>query len=272
MSEITIRKSVESSRGKVFYWIGKNNDPSAECLFFLHGLTADHTLFDKQIEHFGKRYTVIAWDAPAHGESRCYNDFSYANGAEDIMNILSAEQIHTAFMVGQSMGGYFAQALLLKYPQIVSGFIGIDTCPFGEKYYSKSDLWWLRQIGWMTRCYPYKILINSISKSVSITEYARQNMLEALNQYSKNELCELMGMAYACFVKENRDLKIDCPVLLLVGEHDRTGKVRQYCEQWRESANYPLHIVKKAAHNANADNPVEVNEEIEAFIRAHKEG
>lgn len=266
MSENRIQKHVESPFGKVFYWIKKSEDPSAECIFFLHGLTADHTLFDKQMEHFGGTYTVIVWDAPSHGKSRPYLEFSYANGAEDIRAILTAEGIVSAYMVGQSMGGYFVQAFLLKYPQMVKAFIGIDTCPFGLKYYTKSDLWWLRQIGWMSRCYPYKSLVNSIVKSVSVTEYARHNMLEALKPYSKKELCTLMGMGYASFVKENCDMKIDCPVLVLVGEYDRTGKVRHYCQQWHESEKYPLHMIKNAAYNSNADNYTEVNNEIERFI------
>ncbi len=265
-----IQKYVESSRGKVFYWIGKSEDPSAGCIFFLHGLTADHTLFDKQIEHFFNSYTVIVWDAPAHGKSRPYRDFTYANGAEDIRAILTAEGIDASFMVGQSMGGYFIQAFLLKYRKMVKAFIGIDTCPFGLKYYSKSDLWWLRQIEWMSRCYPHKVLVNSIAKSVSTTEYARRNMLEALKSYSKRELCRLMGMGYASFAKENRDIKIDCPVLILVGEYDRTGKVRQYCEKWHEGENCPLHIIKNAAHNSNVDNYIEVNNEIERFICGHE--
>lgn len=266
MSVKMIEKTIETARGKVIYWVGKSENPSADCLFFLHGLTADHTLFGKQIEHFGGTYTVIAWDAPAHGKSRPYRDFSYANGADDIQKILIAEGINAAIMVGQSMGGYFVQAFLLKYPELVKAFVGIDTCPFGRKYYSKSDLWWLRQIGWMSSCYPHKALVNSIAKSVSTTDYARQNMLEALKPYSKKELCWLMGMGYSCFVKENRDMKINCPVLLIVGEHDKTGKVKQYCEQWHESENYPLHIIKNAAHNSNADNFMQVNDEIEKFI------
>ena len=32
-------------------------------LVFLPGLTADHRLFDKQVEHFVKKYNIIVWDA-----------------------------------------------------------------------------------------------------------------------------------------------------------------------------------------------------------------
>ena len=257
---------VESTRGKTVYWIGRNANPKAECIIFLHGLTADHTLFDKQILYFSSSCTVIVWDAPAHGKSRPYKDFTYVNGAEELKKILDTEEIQSAVMVGQSMGGYHIQAFLLKYPERVKAFIGIDTCPFGLGYYSKSDMWWLRQVEWMLRCYPHKMLVNSIAKSVSKTDYACENMRKAIDPYSKDELCRLMGLGYSSFTKENQDMKINCPVLLLVGEYDKTGKVKQYCEAWHKREDYPLHIVKGAAHNANADNFADVNKEMERFI------
>lgn len=124
----------------------------------MHGLTADHTLFEKQIEYFSSEFNIIVWDAPAHGKSRPYRDFSYESGAETIRSIIDKEKIPRAIFVGQSMGGYHIQALIKKYPSILEGFVAIDTCPFGHKYYSKSNLWWLKQIEWMMLCYPEKLL------------------------------------------------------------------------------------------------------------------
>lgn len=164
------------------------------------------------------------------------------------------------------MGGYIIQTFMKKYPNIVKGFIGIDTCPFGTNYYSKSDMWWLKQIGWMSYCYPHKILIKAIAKSCTYTKYAYENMLAALNQYTKKEVCYLMGIGFSEFLKENCNLVIKCPVLILVGEYDKTGKVKQYCKAWQKETGYPLHIIKKAAHNSNIDNYKQVNIEIEKFL------
>ena len=35
-------------------------------LVFLPGLTADHRLFEKQIDYFEKKQNVFVWDAPSH--------------------------------------------------------------------------------------------------------------------------------------------------------------------------------------------------------------
>ncbi len=55
----------------------------------------------------------------------------------------------------------------------------------------------------------------------------------------------MMGIGYSGFLEENCDLDVEIPVLILVGENDRTGKVRQYCKAWNEKTGYPLHVIKK---------------------------
>lgn len=263
-------KTLETSNGPVYYLV---NDIQSEehALVFLHGLTADHTLFEKQISHFINNCKILCWDAPAHGKSRPYRDFSYQNAAEHLKEILDRENIKKAVLIGQSMGGFVIQTFLKKYEDMAVGFIGIDTTPFGLSYYSGSDKWWLRQIEWIAGLYPHKFLVNSIAKLCTRTQYAYENMLNALAPYSKKELCHLMGIGFAGFLTENCDLAIKCPVLILLGEHDRTGKVKQYCNEWSAKTGYPLHIIKSGAHNSNLDNAEQVNSEIECFITKYKQ-
>lgn len=262
----TERKAISSPRGNVSYWITRNENPSAPCMFFLHGLTADHTLFAMQVPHFAERYTVIAWDAPGHARSRPYTDFSLANCADDMRNILLSEGFERAVLIGQSMGGYIAQAFLVHYPTMASAFIAIDSSPFGLQYYSKSDLFWLRQTGWISRLYPHQFFINTVVRSVALTEAARENMRKAFSYYSHQELCTLMNDAYLSFVRENCDLEISCPVLILVGEKDKAGKVISYSKVWHNVTGFPLQVIKDAAHNANYDNPEAVNAAIDGFL------
>lgn len=264
--EMMERKQLETKNGAVIYWISKFQH-TAQTLVFLHGLTADHTMFEKQVLYFRNRFNLLCLDAPAHGKSRPYANFSYANAATTLRDILQREHIQKVVLVGQSMGGYISQTFLKYYSNIVVGFVGIDTTPFGTEYYTKSDVWWLRQIEWMSMCFPHSLLTSAIAKSCTYTEEAYNNMLIALSPYSKKELCKLMGIGYAGFLKENCNLEIQCPVLILVGEHDKTGKVKQYCIAWNKKTSFPLHIIPNAAHNSNFDNGEAVNSEIEHFMQ-----
>ena len=49
-----------SCRGNVHYWISESIVPNTKTLVLMHGLTADHTLFDKQLEYFAGKYNLIA--------------------------------------------------------------------------------------------------------------------------------------------------------------------------------------------------------------------
>ena len=147
-------KKIKSKNGEVHYWIEKNKKVSAKCIVFTHGLTANHSMFEKQIEFFTRNYTVITWDVPLHGLSRPYYNFSYEQSAIELNNILVVENISKVILVGMSMGGYPSQMFASIFPEKVEGFIALDTTPFGLKYYSKSDLWWLKQVKPIAKLFP----------------------------------------------------------------------------------------------------------------------
>ena len=264
---IAEHKQIESINGSVHYWISRNCNSNAKCILFTHGVTANHSMFEKQIEYFEASYTVITWDVPLHGLSRPYHNFSYENTAEEIRAILYKENIKKVILVGMSMGGYPSQEFAYRYPKNVDRMIMLDTTPFGLKFYSKSDLWWLKQVAPLGRLFTDHMLRESMAKSVSKTEYSYKKMLEMLKPLSKAEIIEQMDIAYGKFAKENKDVQFDFPVLLLLGDNDTTGKVRQYNKAWAKATGYSLHIIKHAAHFSNGDNPEQVNLEIENFIQ-----
>lgn len=260
------RKSVVTASGNVIYYTSDDWDSGRDTIVFLHGLTGDHTMFERQFEYFNGKYNIIAWNAPAHGESRPFADFTYGKAAEALKQILDEMEVSSAVLAGQSMGGFISQSFIKRYPERVRAFIGIDTTPFGEGYYSKSDIFWLKRVEPLAKLYPLNAMKNAMAKQVSVTEKGYKNMLSMLEPYGKDELCRLMGIGYAAFLDDNCALEIPCPVLIILGERDSTGKVKSYCREWARRTGYPLKIIKNAAHNSNVDNPAEVNEAIEIFI------
>ena len=255
-----------TSYGDIHYWISDNIDPDRITLFFMHGLTASHELFAGQIGSFEDRYNIITWDAPAHGASRPFDGFTYEKAAVAAKQVLDGNSISQAVFIGQSLGGYITQSVIKRYPDIVRGFVSIDSTPFGEKYYSAFDRWILRQIEWMSKLYPDKTIRKAIAGQCTTTEHAYKNMMDMLGIYSKEELCHLMSIGYAGFLEDNCDIKINCPVLLIVGEQDKTGKVKSYNRQWAEDIGVPITWIENAAHNSNDDNPEAVNKAIDEFL------
>lgn len=260
-------KSVTAASGNVVYYASDDWDSCKSTIVFLHGLTGDHTMFERQFEYFKDKYNIIAWDAPAHGKSRPFEDFTYGKAAEALKQILDETGVTSAVLVGQSMGGFISQSFIKRYPERVRAFIGIDTTPFGEGYYSKSDIFWLKRVEPLAKLYPPGAMKKAMAKQNTVTENGYKNMLSMLEPYGKDELCRLMGIGYAAFLEDNCALEIPCPVLIILGEKDNTGKVKSYCKEWARRTGYPLKIIKNAAHNSNVDNPVKVNEAIENFLK-----
>lgn len=259
-------KTIVAQGGTVHYWISRKEN-TADCIVFTHGVTADHTMFEKQASYFSGNYTMILWDVPMHGLSRPYQGFSYRDSAKILHDILRKEHIEKVFLVGMSMGGYPSQHFASIYPDMVKGFIALDTTPLGCGYYSKADLWWLKRVAPMANCFPANILRMSIAWSVSKRKYSYQKMMAMLKPLSKAEIIEQMRVAYEYFSMENKDVAFQFPVLILVGEKDRTGKVKAYCREWAKRTGYPRHFIRGAKHFSNGDNPEQVNREIEGFLR-----
>ena len=110
-SSLLDEKVFPTQSGDIHYWVSQLPDGSLPWLVLLPGLTADHRLFDKQVEHFAGKANVLVWDAPSHGASR---PFALTWSMDDLVRwlhgILEHEGIERPVLVGQSMGGYTAQA------------------------------------------------------------------------------------------------------------------------------------------------------------------
>ena len=53
-----VEKTYQTPCGTIHYWTNVSH-PDEITLVFLPGLTADHRLFDKQIQHFKEKYNVV---------------------------------------------------------------------------------------------------------------------------------------------------------------------------------------------------------------------
>ena len=259
-------QKLQTNKGEVVYWRSELWDTGKDTIFFLHGLTADHSMFDGQIAAFSEDHNILTWDTPAHGKSRPFATFDFGDTSEYIRSILDKHSVDKVVFVGQSLGGFLAQSFIKRYPDRAKCFVSIDSTPYGSGYYSGFDIWILRQVEWMAHLYPLQLMKKAMSRQVSTTQKSYENMMQMLSPYNKSELCHLMGLGYAGFLDDNCELKIPCPVLLILGEKDRTGKVVQYNKAWAQQTGYPLKVIKGAAHNANVDKPEEVNACIRVFL------
>ncbi|MDO5672410.1 MAG: alpha/beta hydrolase [Actinomycetaceae bacterium] len=266
--EALMTRHFDTPQGSISYWI--NQVSARPSLVFLPGLTADHRLFDAQIEFFKTSCNVLVWDAPGHGASRPFElSFSLADQAAWLHQILAVEGIERPILVGQSMGGYVAQCFLQQFPGEAAGFISIGSAPLQRRYMSAIEIWLLRHVETLYRWYPWQALKRDGAKSCSHTTHGRALMTAFFDTYTKDEYVALSGFGYrmlADAVSAELPYLIDCPASMLCGEYDNAGSVRRYNKAWARTTGIELVWITNAGHNANVDQPGQVNQLIDRFI------
>lgn len=257
--------------GVVRYWVDRIAGSGMPWLVFMPGLTADHTLFDDQMAYFSGKANCLVWDAPAHGASRPYPlDFTMDDYASIMRGILAQEGVERPVLVGQSLGGYVAQAYLDLYPGEAAGFVSIDSAPLKRKYYPTWEVKFLRHTKGMYLAIPWALLKPWGAWGASTTERGRAGMRAFMDSYTKAEYCDLAAHGYrmlADAVEAKRAYDLGCPALLLCGEKDQAGDVKPFNRKWAAGEGIELVWVPGAGHNSNMDSPTFVNERIERFVR-----
>lgn len=263
-------KQFPAPGGAIHYWVSGGN-PSAQWLVFLPGLSADHRLFGKQLEYFSRRYNCLVWDAPAHGQSRPFPmNFTMADMADWLHEILRQEGVEKPVLVGQSLGGYIAQVYMDRHPDFVSGFVSIDSCSMSRKYYSWWELALLKRTKWMYLAIPWKLLLKWGIWGTAETKYGRQLMTDMWADYDRQGFCDLADFGYrilAQAVEAKPEYTITCPVLLLCGKKDKAGSAKDYNRRWTKVDGHPLVWLERSGHNSNTDEPERVNALIEDFLK-----
>lgn len=105
-----------------------------DVLILLHGNGEDHTSFSSQIEHFSRRFRVIAPDTRGHGLSPCgEKPFTISQFADDLYDFMRENGIEKASILGFSDGGNIALIFALRHPEMVDKLIlnGANLFPGG---------------------------------------------------------------------------------------------------------------------------------------------
>ena len=267
-----LERTYTTSCGNIHYWVNPSAEQDRPQLVFLPGLTADHRLFDKQIEFFERVYPVFVWDAPGHAASWPFAfRFNLFDKARWLDEILAQEGFDKPVIIGQSMGGYLGQMYMQLFPGEVRGFISIDSAPLQRSYYTAAELGLLKRMEPVYRRYPWEQLLKQGCNGVASSKYGRALMRKIMMIYDGDQgrYAELAGHGYRILaeaVEADLPYEIDCPALLLCGDEDHAGSTMRYNKAWHRKSGLPLLWIKGAGHNSNTDEPEQVNQLIELFI------
>jgi pimeloyl-ACP methyl ester carboxylesterase len=100
-------------------------------LVLLHGWAVDRSFFGRQMPLARQGYRLLAPDLPGHGErAAAGGPATMAALADDLADLLAAEHLEGAILVGWSMGAMLALELLARGPTpALAGLVIVDMSP-----------------------------------------------------------------------------------------------------------------------------------------------
>ena len=134
-------KTIKLNQDTIAYTDEGNGD---KALVFVHGLSSNLDSWKKNLEGLTGNYRCIAMDLPGYGKSsRSKADYSLAEYAKILNDLVDKLELSNVVLVGHSMGGQIAMHSVLNYPQTYQKLIliapaGIETFTEQEAAVMKS--------------------------------------------------------------------------------------------------------------------------------------
>jgi len=232
-------------------------------LLLLHGIGSNSRSFRHQSE-LADAYDVIAWDAPGYGRSDDPpHALSMAENADAAARLLDELTIERAHVLGVSMGGVIAQLLYHRRPLRVASLILVDTTAGGsspERLRQRLDA--IDHLG------PRRLAEQRAPQLV------RTDAPAALVEELTDIMAEVRPAGYraAALALAATDLtrllpNISVPTLVMHGEDDAIVPLATGRELAAAIPGAQLHVIAKAGHVSNQEQPGAFNAAVRAFLR-----
>lgn len=197
----------------------------ATTVVFLHGVGSASASWSAQLDHFGRRYRALAWDAPGYGESDLLSVAapSAADYGAALCSLLDERSVATCHLVGHSLGALIAASFSVNYRNRVRRLVlASPTAGYGkadaEIRRSKVDarLADMESFGPEILAQRRAAMLLSLNPRAVDIEKVRA-VMSTLRPEGYAQAAHMLGIA-DIFADVQR---VACPALVLCGDQDR---------------------------------------------------
>ena len=167
-------------RGVEWEYLSLGDGP--ETILFLHGMTGAYDIWWQQMEALQDEYRVISVTYPAVD--------SLEEMEQAVMAILDAEGVEHFYVVGSSLGGYFAQYLVNRHPNEILGVVFANTFPPNDIIAENN-----KTIGALLPYFPEWLVMNVLSGSIRESVYPASDYSELVLAYGLEQTYGRMSKA-----------------------------------------------------------------------------
>lgn len=239
-------------------------------LILSHSLGCDVSMWDPQMPALTQCYRVLRYDTRGHGASMAgqapYTLDQLADDAADLMDHLG---IGKAAWIGFSMGGMIGQTFALKYPERVQALVLADTT---SQHDATPQAVWDERIR-VAREQGVQALVQPAIGRWFTQRFRDDNpgvVAEVAATIGATSVEGWTGCCAAIATVHTTELlpRIQCPVLVIVGEHDIGTPLAASLEMHRNLPSSTLVVIADAAHMTCIEQPGRFNRALRMFLDA----
>jgi 3-oxoadipate enol-lactonase len=238
-------------------------------LLFVHGFPFDKSSWQLQMDHLQSTHRVIAYDIRGFGKSTADNEkITVSLLADDLIKFMDALQIPKAIVCCLSMGGYIVLNALNRYPKRFAAIILSDTQCIADTPETKEKRHkniQLIESGGITEYTETSIKNLFCTESFTTKKEEIAHIKNVMLSTSPKTLVDTLGALAQreemCYILD----KITIPVLILAGKQDASIPVKQSEFLHQQIPRSILHLIDKAGHLPNLEQPTEFNRLVKDF-------
>jgi len=216
------------------------------------------------------RRTVV-WDLRAHGRSTPNTiAFTADLALQDLCALVEHLELTHPVLVGHSLGGNLAQALVRRQPTRFRGLVVMDSA-WNTGPLSTTEQLLLKLAAPSLGIIPASLLPRLMARTSTRTQEARSDATRAFSQMTKKQFVEVWK-ATVSFIDPEPSYRTPIPLCLIRGSQDKTGNIATAMPRWAETEGVAEHVVAGAGHIVTADAPDAVTGIIASFVASLANG
>jgi len=262
--KLAMKKHIVANKINMAYQIdGPDNGPP---ILMSNSLMSSLEMWDSNIASLTDRYRVIRYDTRGHGQSEVtQGPYSINLLAADLVALMDALNIHSAHLVGLSMGGMICQYIGANNPERV---LSLSLCDTASEMPPRS-LWEERFTTAKEMGIPG--LVDGTINRWFLADFIKSNptQIDMVRKMILSTPVEgYLGCASAVrdMAQSTMLLKIKAPTMVLVGKQDPACTVEQATVLNRLIPHSSMIVIDQAAHLSNIEKPQEFNSALRGFL------